>query len=124
MTIKRELLFVGKFLEFGYEDAPPLASARGRGLWPNKEKILAYLDGGKLMVMSPGLTEDAFQPDKRADSLSIVTDGKFAWHVVLAYYVKHYDLALPPEFEEQMARNGFRIPTSVNTRELKLPDTL
>ena len=117
----KTLIFIGQFRELGYDDGAPLASARGKRPAAGKAQVVRYLENGALMEISPGMTVDAFAPEKQADSLHILTDGTYAWHRVLAYYVRHYDLALPLDFELHMRRNGHQISSEIRTRDLRLP---
>lgn len=116
------LTLIDHFREFGYEHGPSILPLRGKGRSLNKDAVLRYLSGGKLKVMSPGLMPDVFDPSRTADSMSILTDGTYAWHELLAYYVQHYDVALPAEFEAHMARNGFEVPGGIDTRSLKFEE--
>ena len=120
MNEPRTVSLIGRFREFGYDDAPSLSVARGRGRWPNKEAVVAYLAAGKLMIMSPGLVPDVFSPPANAGALHILTDGTFAWHEALAHFVDRHDVELPSDFEAHMTRNGFRLPEEIRTRDLGL----
>lgn len=113
---------IDKYREFGHEGGPSILPLRGKGTWADKEKIVRYLARGKLMVGSPGLERDVFDPSRTAASLSIRTDGTYAWHDLLAYYVRNYDVALPPEFEEHMARNKYEVPEGIDARSLHFDD--
>ena len=122
---KRVLKFVGGFREFGYGNGPSLADARRSTALPNKEAVLEYLKNGATYILTPGLARDVLDPAaKDAVFMHIVTDGRYAWHLALAHYVQRYDLELPADFQEHIARNGFTIPGGINLLELDLPEDL
>jgi len=117
----RKVLLIGRFREFGYDTTSSLAERRGRGRWTDKSAVVAYLRAGKVLVASPGFVPDVFNPTgKSAGSLSVRTDGRFAWKSVLAHYVDVYDLELPNEFVEHMVRQRFQIPADLDVRDLQI----
>jgi hypothetical protein len=118
----KTLTLIGRFREFGYENGQSLAAARGKLVADHKAKLVAYMRGGKAIVVSPGLTRDVFDSTASAGSLTIATDGTFAWYRPLAYYVERYDVELPLEFVRHVAALGYATPRDVNVRELELPD--
>lgn len=104
---------VGVFKELGYADdpaAPSLASVRGKRRADHKPEVIAYLLGGRITAFCMGVESDVFDETKSAGSLHGHTDGAYAWPELLAYYVEHYDIALPEEFEEHMRNNGWQVP--------------
>jgi hypothetical protein len=106
---------LGVFKELGYDDdptAPSLASVRGKRRADHKAEVLAYLRRGRTTAFSPGIKTDVFDPSKLAETLSVMTDGTYEWPELLAYYVEHYDVALPEEFEEHMRNNLWQVPRS------------
>jgi hypothetical protein len=122
--MKRVLKLVGNFQELGYDDdprAPRLADARGHRSHDHKSEVVRYLNSGKMFVFSPGVDEDIFENGKLADTCSIVTDGTFMWQKQIAYYVEHYDIELPSEFEAHMRANGWRVPDEIDIGTLKGP---
>ena len=122
--MKRVLKLVGNFQELGYDDdphAPRLAGARGRRPLDHKGDVVRYLKSGKMFIFSPGIEEDIFETGKLADTCSIVTDGTFMWQKQIAYYVEHYDVELPTDFEAHMRANGWRVPEGIEVSTLEAP---
>jgi hypothetical protein len=117
-TKKRPVHLVARLREFGYEDGPSVLTLKEQLGTQDSDAIARYLERGKLLMMSPGLVEDPFAPGKHAGSYSILTDGEFAWHEALAYFVRHYHVSLPSELVEHARANAFEVPRDVNTRLL------
>ncbi len=86
----------------------------------NKDGVLAYLRSGRPLVLTFGIHRDVFDADKAA-SLHILTDGRYAWHEALAYYVENYDIELPPAFVDHVGANSYTVPKNIVTRDLELP---
>jgi len=104
---------IGAFKELGFDDdpaAPSLSSVRGKRGSEHKTSVVAYLRGGHTTAYCVGLEADVFDETKLAGSLSVRTDGTYAWPELLAYYVEHYDIALPEDFEEHMRANRWQVP--------------
>jgi hypothetical protein len=109
----RPLQRIGNFFELGYDDdpmAPRLSDVRGKRAPGNKADVVRYLRSGKTLIFSPGYDQDVFDDTKRADTSSILTDGVYSWQKQIAYYVEHYDIELPADFEAHMRANAWRIP--------------
>lgn len=116
----RQVIFVGAFREFAHDGARTLAGARGRRANANKEAVVRYLRSGKLLVFSEGPVRDIFDAKASAGTLSILTDGTYAWYELLAYYVARYDIALRHDFEAHVVRNSFVIP-DIDLARVRLP---
>jgi hypothetical protein len=107
-----EPIYVGAFKELGYDDvaaAPSLSDVRGKRPADHKAEVVQYLRGGWMLVFSPGIDRDIFDETKAADTPSVVTDGTYSWPKLLAYYVEHYDISLPADFEAHMQLSAWRI---------------
>jgi hypothetical protein len=120
---KKLLEWTGVFRELGFEghpNAPSVKDARGKRGAAHKVEVVAYLSSGKMMSFSPGgWGKDVFDSSRRTAAQAILTDGTYAWYRELAYYVEHYDVALPEAFERHMAANDYRVP-SVDTGRIAL----
>lgn len=120
MSSQNVLTFVGAFRELGYPNGPSLLDARGKRGPRDKDAVVAYLRAAPAMVWTSGIHHDVFDPSK-GTFLHIQTDGRFAWHKALEYYVDKYDVVLPADFEEHIRQNHFKVPESIVTRNLVLP---
>ena len=79
------------------------------------KKICAYLDAGIPLVVSPGVTEDVFEPGRSTGyTPAEFTDGTWVWPGDLSYYVRNYLLQLPYEFLAHIAHNDWVIPITDN----------
>lgn len=120
--MKRPVKLLSRFLELDYENGASLADLRFQRIRANKQSVLEYLKSARPLVVSPGTLGDVFDPLGHAGSGSILTDGTYAWHDALAYYLDEYDIVLPEEFEEHMKRLAYRCPSDVELAELQLDD--
>lgn len=118
---RRVLRFVGAFQEFGYAGGPSLKSSTGKRSHDDVEAVANYVERGQPMVVRFGLHRDVFDRTKHAGPLHILTDGTFAWHRALAYYVRVHRVELPKDFEAHMLGLGFRCPNQSDAHELALP---
>ena len=69
---------------------------------PLKEKIIAYLNHGKIVSAAPGRAADVFFGKSINQTLCILTDGEFSWSNTLGYYVEEYNLQIPKELEDKI----------------------
>ena len=107
------LISVGYFKEMldGNPSDPSIKEYINKGMEYPVEKICAYLDNGRPLIVSPGLVLDVIDESKgNAGSPSILTDGKWAWSGVLSYYVRNYNLELDSAFIDTMKANNWIIP--------------
>lgn len=121
---KTKLRYVGNFVELGYDDdpnAPCLVTSRGKRVRGNKDQVVAYLRSATTLIFSPGSDDDIFEPQKRAGSASVMTDGVYVWPKTLAYYVENYDAELPAEFEDHMERRGWKPLEGIDKLAMELP---
>lgn len=120
---KRILSYVANFREHGWDDdasAPSLKDARGRRSSENKELVVRYLRAGVRIGIAVARDRDIFDPS-RSETRTLMTDGKFAWPGITAYYVERYDVELPEEFERHMAEARWTIDGSIDIKQLTLP---
>jgi len=101
---------VGWFRELGFETAFSLDEARGKRAPDHTADVARYLRGGKILVASPGIARDIYDRSVVAGTSSLRTDGDYVWPDVLAHYVEHYGVDLPPIFEARMAAAGWTAP--------------
>lgn len=68
-----------------------------------------YLESGKAIFTTPGLSRDVFREEFVIGPLHILTDGTYAWPSDYPYYVKNYNVRVPDEVVAHMARRGWTI---------------
>jgi len=118
--MKRKVHEIGRFRELGYEhlpDSPSLRDACGKRTPNDKDKVVRYLRSAVVFIFSPGVVDDCFD-GSYAGSMSLLTDGTYAWPGSLAHYVERYDVVLPEEFERFMESNGWRVPEGIDPATL------
>jgi hypothetical protein len=97
-------------------DAPSLHDRlRERGE-PDEPAIVDYLAQAPLLVASPGRVRDVLDPQTRAGSASVRTDGVYAWTEDLAHYVGRWHLRLPDELLQHGRALGWEIPRGLDVR--------
>lgn len=69
---------------------------------PFCQKILAYLNNGKLILASPSSAVDVFSRERIDQTNCILTDGEYSWSNSLGYYIQKYNLQIPKEFENKI----------------------
>ena len=87
----------------------------------DEDRIVNYLESGiacasVLLVEEDPLTD----PPRLIGAPNVRTDGVWAWPETLTYYVRHYHVALPPEFILHLSLNGWRCPPECNVDGLSL----
>jgi hypothetical protein len=108
-----EFATFGFFRELGHGSpgGPSLEQSRRETAQPDEENIANYLESAPAISVSGSMADDYFDPSKRAVApLEIVSDGAWVWPRDLAYYVRHYHAALPPDFVAFMRQRGWQPP--------------
>ena len=77
---------------------------------PDAEQVGAYLDAGCVILVSPEPTFDPLVSTIVSGEREVRTDGAWAWPGDLATLVRERSVALPDEFVEHMASNGWACP--------------
>jgi hypothetical protein len=79
-----------------------------------RERIAAYLSGGRLVVRATGRMPDPMDPEGGSGlPLSYRTDGVWVWQESLAHYVLTRGVAPELEFLCHLEERGHRLPDSV-----------
>lgn len=100
-------------LPHGKPTGPSLRDSVGGTPHPDRERILAYLSGAPVLIVTMGPGRDVLSPDqKMITPPHIMTDGLYFWPLDLAYYVGEYHAALPLEFMERMRSRDWSPPNS------------
>jgi len=88
-----------------------ICKLRGRLAATTKKCVLEYLrsgvEAGIIMMIE---YDHSSTPEACLGSITLLSDGKSIWPSSLAYYVEKYDVELPAEFLEDMAKNEWPIP--------------
>lgn len=83
-----------------------------------KIKTLNYLKSGEILVMSPKVIYDYFDPDKIIDTLYILTDGVWVWPSDFQYYFDIYNLTINEEFIHNAQSNNWEIPKNIDINNI------
>ena len=98
-------------LRHGDPDGPSLAAARDGLTGCDVETLAGYLNGAETLAATGSLTDDAPDPVRTGVArLEIATDREWVWPRDLAYYVRAYRVALPPEFIATVRERDGRPP--------------
>lgn len=121
MSKQKKLVGFYRELPNGLPNGPSIHAVIGTAPHTDEEKIVAYLRGGTIVVVTMGPGRDFLSPTlKRIDPPHLVTDGLWLWHLDLAYYVEAYHAMLPEEFVARM-RSFNWVPPSVDAATFDLP---
>lgn len=94
-----------------HSSGPSLAESVGKLPADQRHRAAQYLSGGSVLATTGMMVDDWF--DKQANAIApreTRTDGVWLWSGDLAYYVRKYGVALPPEFLSHMAARGWKAP--------------
>lgn len=69
---------------------------------PEQEKIVEYLNHGKITVTAASYDKDVFTGGFIGDTHCIRTDGEYSWLGSLGYYVENYHVKLPEAFVDKI----------------------
>jgi len=106
-------------MEQGEEPHPPMHEAISRGT--DSPQLVAYLQAGELLVMSPGPVADPIQPEKGfIGMMHIVTDGTYCWPDSLAYFVENYAVELPGSFIQHIAAQDWTAPEGIEVGDWEI----
>jgi len=118
----KKLKIAGFFKELPYGSKIGLSIKEKKDNFENLDEIIAYINNGFILIMSPGISFDFFKPEKIIGSgPNILTDGEWAWPSDLSYYLKEYNTKIEDEFISYMKMNNWQIKNRniINLNELK-----
>jgi hypothetical protein len=99
-----------KELDYGDEDGESLYKAISITPDIAEDRIIRYLESGKLLSIIVGFTRDVLSKNEKIiGSLSTFTDGVWIWSSDLSYYVREYHIALDKEFILHMKNSGWTV---------------
>ncbi|MEV7027668.1 hypothetical protein [Kitasatospora sp. NPDC093558] len=82
-------------------DRPRLAEG------PARQAVLRYLRGGAAVLLTPMLTDDVVDPERRGVvPLGFRTDGQWIWTDTVTYYLETYGLAPEPDLLAHVRAQG------------------
>jgi hypothetical protein len=77
----------------------------------DRDKALAYLEGGAVVMPSRGFDMDAFDPDGAPRvPLDYRTDGEWVWPGAVAYYLRTHSTTPDPDLVAHMRARDFVLP--------------
>lgn len=118
-----ELKRIGFFRELrhGKPDGPILRESLRAAAGLHDAELVAYLRAGVALMSAPGIVRDVLAPEAGIiGSLSILTDGTYAWPSDLAHYVARHHASVPDEFVTHAASRGWKVPSDLDLKLLKL----
>ncbi len=85
---------------------------------PYKEELINYLKSGYELILVPGIAYDLLSKnDYIIGSITIFTDGIYAWTSDVEYYVREYNLILEQNFINHIKLNKWKVPKIENLSE-------
>ena len=90
--------------EFGMQSAPSIRTAFETGPYPGMDKIITYLENGRVCLTAAGVGVDAITGKQVMGFRQILTDGEYGWSSMLPYYIREYNMRLPKAFEDKVLR--------------------
>jgi hypothetical protein len=121
MKLRRYGFF--KEFEHGDKNAQSILAICGTAPYTTgqRQQVVAYLDSGVLLFASPGVLRDFLSesPDKIAGTMSILTDGIWAWPSVLSYYVDNYGVPIDSAMFDCMVSNNWKVPEGIHPENLE-----
>lgn len=94
------------------DHAPAIAEERGYVTDPEtRERLLAYLAGGAVVVKSQRYGQDMLEPTRHyAVNVSTRTDGLWIWSGAVEFYLRWHQVAPEPEFLRHIVANDYSVP--------------
>lgn len=108
----KKLKKVGFYKEqpHGDENGDSLINSINNGVYINLSKVLGYLEHGHLLMVAPAVLTDLLSEEQKyIGTLTILTDGAWAWPGDLVYYIQHYGLSLPEDFLHHMENRDWNV---------------
>lgn len=89
----------------------------------DKEKVIAYLKSGQMILFRPEIVPDVLSKDEVwIGNTSIYSDGVWIWKEYLIHYLEKYNIQLPSEFIFHAKSNNWRSPKINSEREEEIVD--
>ena len=84
------MISLNMYKEFGYKDGPSITEFFSAVPYEGMEKIIEYLENGKIALVSPGFGYDAITGERVMSRKESLTDGEYMWSSMLPYYIRTY----------------------------------
>lgn len=98
-------------LRHGRPDGPSLRGSVEMQSPQEAEKIVSYLEGGKVLATTGSVVDDYLNASRQGIAkLEIVTDGVWVWPRDLAYYVREHRVKVPEDFVAHMRAQRWKPP--------------
>ena len=94
------------YKELNTGDFPSLKESLEENPYPNKEKILVFLQNGIIDLTRMSRAKDVFDGEVIPFEIHVMHRGKFSWSNQIAWYVEKYNLRLPNDFESYIIEDG------------------
>lgn len=91
-----------EWFEFGKKSAPSIQTVFESTPYPEMERIIDYLENGRVCLAAPGEGVDMVTGKTVMLKKEIHSDGEYCWSSMLPYYVKEYNMRLPKAFEDKV----------------------
>lgn len=98
------MIYIGKYRELSpnKKDYPYMKDSFEKEPYKNQGKIVWYLKHGAENMVRAKKEKDFFTGEIIPMEPIGMSDGEYAWWNFLAYYVEHYNLRLPDDFEKKI----------------------
>lgn len=101
------MVVLGKYEEFAPNMGfPSIKEYFQEEAYESKATILAYLNSGKVHMVTASLFKDVITGKRTNRELVYMDDGKYSWSSKVPYYVEKYNLRLPKEFEDYVVKKN------------------
>ena len=85
---------------------------------PQRQELATYLENGELVATVLYVLLDPFKKTQVvAGAAHVLTDGRWVWPDMLSYFVRNYNLHLPPEFVAQAAASHWQIRCELTDKD-------
>lgn len=98
------------FFRERYGVGPSIEDARAAEAHPDEDRIVAYLDAGAVLLISPEVATDPLRPGLALAEQTVLSDGEWVWPGELGELVRAHHVQVPDELVDRMRAVGWRPP--------------
>jgi len=107
----REIRLTNVYDTWTDEHGPDFDAAHPRLDGDERDRVLAYLDGGTPLLSAPEYTDDVLSPDRQAVVPTVCrTDGLWIWTDAVSYYLREHGLEPDWELLFHIRAAGYTLP--------------